>query len=314
MIGSQPSATATSSRSAHAAPVGGAVLVDLPVHEGRLRVDLLHPVHADVARPRARVARDHGRQRDERGRVARPAVLDRESVEVGLEHDLLAGARADALGHRVGEALELAEALDLLDEPLRRLHLEHVLEPRSRPRRGVGSPKARHIRRSVPNWLMRSGCSEPLTFVKRRAGPPAFTVRSTISVISRYGIDLGLDLDELALSAQQVDPIAQIARGHEVSLSGSRMCTQRELNASRTDFVDGSLPAPSMRRRRKRRWRPHAISAGRTGATTAPRRPRPRREAGAEGEGALEDGRYFGYMKAARGQRPSREKIEFDHA
>ena len=32
------------------------------------------------------------------------------------------------LRHRVGQTLELAEALHLLDEPLRRLHLEHVLE------------------------------------------------------------------------------------------------------------------------------------------------------------------------------------------
>jgi hypothetical protein len=32
---------------------------------------------------------------------------------------------------------------------------------------------------------MRSGRSEPLTFVKRSAGPPVFTTRSVISVISR---------------------------------------------------------------------------------------------------------------------------------
>src|SRR5262245_57030761 len=43
------------------------------------------------------------------------------------------------------------------------------------------------MRRSVPNWLIRSGCSEPLTFSNTRAGPPALTVRSLIAVISRYG-------------------------------------------------------------------------------------------------------------------------------
>ena len=51
----------------------------------------------------------------------------------------------------------------------------------------LSSPNARHMRRSVPNWLIRSGRSEPLTFLKRSAAPPDLTTRSTISVISRYG-------------------------------------------------------------------------------------------------------------------------------
>jgi len=50
-----------------------------------------------------------------------------------------------------------------------------------------GASKARHIRRSVPNWLISSGSSEPLTFSNSSAGPPDFTVRSVISVISRCG-------------------------------------------------------------------------------------------------------------------------------
>ena len=52
----------------------------------------------------------------------------------------------------------------------------------------LGAPNAMAMRRSVPNWLMSSGCSEPFGFSKSSAGPPpAFTRRSTISVISRYG-------------------------------------------------------------------------------------------------------------------------------
>ena len=31
-------------------------------------------------------------------------------------------------------------------------------------------------------------------------------------------VDLGLDFDQLALPAQQLDPVAQIARGHGMSL------------------------------------------------------------------------------------------------
>src|SRR6478672_10896547 len=43
------------------------------------------------------------------------------------------------------------------------------------------------MRRSVPNWLISSGWLAPFGLSKRSAGPPAFTVRSTISVISRSG-------------------------------------------------------------------------------------------------------------------------------
>src|SRR5919109_345050 len=49
------------------------------------------------------------------------------------------------------------------------------------------APKARHIRRSVPNWLIRSGWSDPLTFSNKSAGPLPLTTRSVISVISRCG-------------------------------------------------------------------------------------------------------------------------------
>ena len=50
------------------------------------------------------------------------------------------------------------------------------------------TPNAMHIRRSVANWLITSGRSEPLTLRKSSAGPsPAFITRSEISVISRCG-------------------------------------------------------------------------------------------------------------------------------
>ena len=49
-------------------------------------------------------------------------------------------------------------------------------------------PSARHIRRSVPNWLMRTGSRLPTTLVKSRAGPPALETRSAISVISSAGL------------------------------------------------------------------------------------------------------------------------------
>ena len=51
----------------------------------------------------------------------------------------------------------------------------------------LSTPSARHMRRSVPNWLIRSGSCEPFVRSNRSAGPPLLTVRSTISVTSRYG-------------------------------------------------------------------------------------------------------------------------------
>ena len=63
----------------------------------------------------------------------------------------------------------------------------------------LGAPKARHMRRSVPNWLMRSGRSEPFTFVKRSAGPPCFDDAVGDLRDLEVRVDLGLDLDQLAL-------------------------------------------------------------------------------------------------------------------
>ena len=79
--------------------------------------------------------RDHGRERDERRRVARPAALDREQAEVDVvagEHDLLARRRARTVfGRESAIDFSFFEAAHLLGEPLRRLHLEHVLELRA---------------------------------------------------------------------------------------------------------------------------------------------------------------------------------------
>ena len=84
VIGSRPSATATSSRPSANAVVGAAVLVELPVHRRRPRAEHLQAVHADVALPVARVVRDHGGQRDERAAVARPRGLHGQEAEVDL--------------------------------------------------------------------------------------------------------------------------------------------------------------------------------------------------------------------------------------
>ena len=81
----------------------------------------------------------------------------------------------------------------------------------------LSAPNARHMRRSVPNWLMSSGRSEPLTFLKRHAGlDDAVGDLGDLEV----RVDLGLDLDQLALPLEQVDPGRRSAAGTASSLSG----------------------------------------------------------------------------------------------
>ncbi len=197
--------------------VGAAVLVQLPVHRGRARAEHLHPVHADVAPAGARVAGDHRRQRDERRRVAGPAGLHRQPLEVDLvaaQHDLLAGAAAHGLRARVRDRLELLQAAHLLDEPLRRLHLEHVgelrrdvVEPLDAEREAHPplGPELVHEQRMV-------AALRPLEEERRPAGLDR-AVDDLGHLESR--IDLGGNADELALPLEERDPRAQIAgRGH----------------------------------------------------------------------------------------------------
>ena len=141
--------------------------------------------------------------------------LDRQQVEVDVvagEHDLLAGAAADGLRQRVGDRLQLPQAAHLVDEPLRRLHLEHVLELRRRRRRAARRRSARHMRRSVPNWLISSGCARALRALEqqRRAAGLDGAVDDLGDLEVR--VDLGGDANELALALEQRDPVAQVAQ------------------------------------------------------------------------------------------------------
>ena len=74
-------ATATSMRPsglarARAAEMFGAVLLRLPVHARGALVIYLHAIHAHVALPRFRIARDHQRPGDESPGILRPALQD----------------------------------------------------------------------------------------------------------------------------------------------------------------------------------------------------------------------------------------------
>ncbi len=78
----------------------------------------LQAVHADVARARDRIAREHEGQRDVPSRVPRPAAQNGQRGQAGLIHldDFLAGSGAHALGSGLGDVEEVAQLSQLVEE------------------------------------------------------------------------------------------------------------------------------------------------------------------------------------------------------
>jgi hypothetical protein len=195
--------------------------VNLPVHRRRPRAELLHPVHADVAHAGARIVRDHGRQRDERRGVVRPALLDREQIEgrvVAFEDDLLARRAPDRLRPRVGDRLQLLQPTHLLDQSLRRLHLEDVAEPlRDRvERRRVEGHRHALLRPELVDQQRPVGALDVLEEQRRPAA-----LHDTIVDLGdlELGIDFRRNAHKLALALEQGDPLAQVTRrGHRGSV------------------------------------------------------------------------------------------------
>ena len=199
--------------------VGAAVLVDLPVHRRRPRAEHLHAVHADVPRPGARVVGDHGRERDERARVVRPAGLHREHAEVDVvsrAHDLLAGALADRVRARVGDRLERLQAAHLRRQAFGRLHLEHVGELLGDVVEPLDAEGEAHPPLG-PELVdqQRDAAALRLLEEQRRAAGPDGAVDDLGDLEVR--VDLGGDADELALALEERDPLAQVAgESHEL--------------------------------------------------------------------------------------------------
>ena len=155
----------------------GGDLLALPVHAGGLAVVDLHAIHADVALAGAGVAGVDAGQGDEAAAVVGPALEDGEVVEVEVvaEDDFLAGGvfGADGFGEGAGECAELGQHLELVEEALgggfmlRRPLMRSAISSRWL------TPRDMAMRRSQPNWLMRTlWPGWPLMFSKSRAGPP----------------------------------------------------------------------------------------------------------------------------------------------
>ena len=103
----------------------------------------------------------------------------------------------------------LRRPLHLLDEP-RRLHVEDVADFAAASS-SFSTPSARHMRRSVPNWLIRSGCVDPFGFSNSSAGPPRFDDAIDDLGDLEVGVGLGRDTPELALALEERDPLAEVS-------------------------------------------------------------------------------------------------------
>ena len=250
------------------APVGGGVLVDLPVQAGRGRVVLLQPVHADVAPARARILREDRRQRDERAR-RRPASRSGSAAGRGRAARARPPGRARSstvFGARVGERLELAERAHLVAEALRRLQLEHrgdllaeLVEPLDAEREAHAALRAELVDQQR----------------QRRAAHVAEQQRGPAGLDDAVGdladlevrIDLGRDLDQLPLAPEQVDPLAQVVADHVREASGCPRVGSRREARVRELRLDDVAPGDERRDR----------AAGRSRGAARARRARGRR-------------------------------------
>jgi len=101
------------------------------VHAGRVAIEHLHAIHADVPFAAGRVLGEHQRQGDEPPGVARPAGQHRQFVQVHrvafLDHLLAGPARNDARGEpgQLGQGRQLFQ---LLDESNGDFRLNHLLD------------------------------------------------------------------------------------------------------------------------------------------------------------------------------------------
>ena len=119
---------------------------------------------------------------------------------------------ADDLRPRIGDRLQRLQPAHLRREPLGRLHLEHVRELGRDVVEPLDAEGEAHAALGPELVDQQRDAREPFGRSNSSAGPPARTVRSTISVTSSCGSTSARDADELALALEQRDPLAQVER------------------------------------------------------------------------------------------------------
>src|ERR1017187_1065346 len=102
----------------------------LPVHAGGALVIDLHPVHADVALPGRRIARDHAGQRDEASAILWPAFEDGEieQREIVALDNFFTWAGGNGLGKKLAHLGKHRQHLHFVEEALRRLHIHEAAD------------------------------------------------------------------------------------------------------------------------------------------------------------------------------------------
>ena len=86
-----------------------------------------------------------------------------------------------------------------------------------------------HMRFSVPNWLIRSGCCGALRVLEQERRPAGLDDAVDDLGDLEVGVDLGRDADELALLLEEGDPLAQVGGGarHAAQSEGCRGASGR---------------------------------------------------------------------------------------
>jgi hypothetical protein len=122
--------------------------------------------------------------------------------------------RAHRARTRVGDRLQLLQPAHLLDEPLRRLHLEQVAEPGGDVVEPLDAERHRHAPLGA-ELVDQQRMARALDVLEQQCG----AARLHDAVVDlrdlEVGVDLGVDADELALALEQRDPLAEVGgRGH----------------------------------------------------------------------------------------------------
>ncbi len=134
------------------------------------------------------------------------------SISPPSKHDLLARPFGDRLRHRVRDRLQLEQALDLLPDPLRRLHVEHVAELG----RGIVEPLDAERETHAP-LAAELVDQERVLGALRVLEQQRRTARLDDAVDDlgdlEVGVDLGRDAAKLALALEERDPLAEVSRG-----------------------------------------------------------------------------------------------------
>ena len=189
--------------------------------------DHLLPVDAEVLPRLVRAARHGEAPGDERPGVAGPAGLHRQAREIDVgafPDDLLARRRLPLLRrhlHHLHEqrprvlprVLQALRRLGLLQEREQLADLaqrrDRLLAHAERDARRRAEQIAEHGNARTP-----SAPSKPFGFSNSSAGPPAFSTRSQISVISRRGSTSARDALQLAAALELREKVAEVGVFH----------------------------------------------------------------------------------------------------